>query len=475
MIDYINNNFVAEVPRDVYAPHETLHSKIGSLDDSKAIPITTTYLVLNTLMGKNTLIEGGSGTGKTLLSSVVASLMSQIPYEFFERRKITGVPGVQVNDIYATTDLSEMQKGRDVAFLYQNTFSPVLLMDELNRFDELSQNRIREGLSSHVWQYANHSWKIPGQLAIATINPETYGGTCILNENLLDNFSLILEPAYFNILEHSSLIVTARDNAREKLGLEAVIDELDAFYEKNKNDFEKVRRYIQNIQNTTAKEFVKRKIPFIHNGEISEVKKEIEEMEFDPEARLLLYCAMSESTWSRKFGRIRHEDPKSDSTHDAAYLSSMIQEGFAGRIFADIKSSAKAIAWYLGNKYVKIEDLKTAFIYSSPRRVKPTDEFYQEVLSSTRALPIRHEIARRTFEKVWENYSDFKDGNNKSFQLCREAIINLQKGENTSEARENIASARATLERTDHPLAQSILEYLAYREIKTRKEARQRP
>ena len=468
MADYINENFVAEVPRNPYYPEKTAYDCFKNMGNeaSRMIPITTTYLILNSIMGKNTLIEGGSGTAKTHLASVVASTLSQLPYEFFERRKITGIPGVSVNDIYATTDLAELQKGKDVAFLYQSAYSPTLIIDELNRFDEFAQNKIREGIASHVWQYANHSWKIPGQIVIATINPETYGGTFILNENLIDNFSLVLEPPYFNLIVHEDIVLNSRFKVKEKLGLEKLVDKLDFFYERNKNNCSDILKKISEIQDETIKKFEERGVPFVHNGKLEIIRNEINGIEIDPEARLFIYSMLSEANWSKQFGRVRYEDPRSNSSHDRNYVQFLNKESFAGRVLQDLESTTKMIAWYSGKEKADSEDVKGAFIYTTPRRIKPHAEFYQECLNANRNLPINHEMARKLIETAWSNFVDFKGARNEnlSFQRCREAIIRLQKGDHTG--------AVDVLEKTDHPLASTILEAIAVNSLKNKQKNR---
>ncbi|MBI2668662.1 hypothetical protein HYX14_02355 [Candidatus Woesearchaeota archaeon] len=75
MVDYCTQNFIAEVPRDIYTFKD-------SSSRQSCFPITTTLLLLNSCLGKNTLLEGERGTGKTKLVSVAGSLVFQLPYEF---------------------------------------------------------------------------------------------------------------------------------------------------------------------------------------------------------------------------------------------------------------------------------------------------------------------------------------------------------------------------------------------------------
>ncbi|MBI4143651.1 hypothetical protein HY486_00190, partial [Candidatus Woesearchaeota archaeon] len=99
---YINRNFIAEASTDIYCENPPIDLILATKESERKrlCPVTTTMLLLNTLLGNNTLIEGGSGTGKTVLSSVVGSMLYQLPIEVFTWKKIIGSPGATVNEIY---------------------------------------------------------------------------------------------------------------------------------------------------------------------------------------------------------------------------------------------------------------------------------------------------------------------------------------------------------------------------------------
>ncbi len=455
IVDYINTNLIAEHPTDIYCESST-YELIEEGKEHRLIPVTTTLLVLNSIMGNNTLIEGDIGKGKTRLACVIGSLLYQIPIEVFDWRRVVGSPGATVNDIYATHDIAELNKGRDVAFLYLPFLMPFLVIDELNRFSELEQNRIREGVANDVWNYANHSWKIIKQIVVSAINPEVYGGTFTLNENLLDNYSIVLWPPEYVELEDAQIVENADRRIKEMLGLEEKVLEFFKFYKENKNDHEKICRKIKELQEITYEAYEKRGLPLIHNGELEKIKEQIESLEFDPEAKLFFYSLLAEANYSHYYGRNRFEDPKSNSSHDKEYLSTKIKIGFAGRFMKDWENTSKMIAWYLGKDKVDIEDVKAGFIFSSPRRIFPEEEFYQKVLNSGRSLPLRHALAKELVKIAYQNYTDFSDQGNPSFNYIRK-VINKFVGKEVV-TKEDLKEARDMLKHADHPLAMLVLE-----------------
>lgn len=472
MVDFINSNFIAEAPRNIYDPEIGIESALnddGSLSEiENYVPITTALTFLNSCMGKNTLIEGGSGLGKTKLAGVVGSILYQIPNELFEMKRVAGTPGATVNEIYATHDIAELNKGKDVAFLYLPFHFPLLVIDELNRFSELEQNRIREGVASDVWSYAGHSWKIPGQVVISAVNPDSYGGTFRLNENLLDNYSIVLEPPLFDPLTHEEVVLNSEENIRKFLSLEECLDDIIPYYAKNKNDPELIANKIKEIQEMTAEKFKKEGIPFVFNGDIGKIREEISSVKLNSNAKLFQYALLSESTYSNSFGRLRLEDPPSDDSHDKKYLAGSLIEGLGGRFMKDWIDTAKMISWYMNKKEVGIEELKSAFIYSAPRRIKPNEELFQNVMNNPRNLPISFKVAKEVVDIAYNNYGDYSDPKNPSFNKVMQAIEILQgKSEGMI-----TADAIRILKSTDHPLAKSVLKYVTLHKLKELKGGR---
>ncbi len=448
IVQYCTQHFIAEVPRNIY----TFERGRGGGEEA-CFPITTTLLLLNSCLGRNTLLEGERGTGKTKSAAVIGTLVFQLPYEFLLWKKVTGIPGATINDIYATHDLAELNRGNDVAFLYLPFHAPFVNIDELNRYSELEQNRIREGISTGVWSYANHSWHNPDQVVVSAINPQSYGGTFILNDNLKDVYSLVLEAPHYNSLLHAQLVQNAERNMKEKLGLEKAVVELLAFYEKQKNDPKLIQERIRNIQEKMITALKTRGVPFIHNGSLEEIASEVKAISFEPEATLFFHSSLAEITHSYKYGQLRYDDPASDDTHDQAYAGVLLKESLAGRFLQDWSLLGQAIAWYLGKRKVGVEELKAAFVYTASHRLKLEEEFHQKVLSEPRKLPLAMECARQLIEKTWKNYSSLAE--KQGFQEARRAIRILsgdEKGE--------VEDVKTILERVDHPLGRLVLEAL---------------
>lgn len=275
----------------------------------------------------------------------------------------------------------------------------------------------------------------------------------MLNDNLVDVYSAVLEPPHYNPVRHDQLVRNAERNIQSLLGLEEKVQSLLEFYQKHKNDAPAVQEKIQHMQDEMVKALSKRGVPFIHNGSMKSIQKEVESVPFDPEARLFFYSTLAELIHSCKYGRLRLDDPPSDDTHDQAYAGTLLKESLTGRFLQDWTCLGQAIAWYTGKQKVEVEDLKSAFVYTTARRLKPEEEFFQKVLSEPRKLPVRMECARQIIERTWENYAALTE--KRGFQQVRKAIRILNQEESG-----NLAEAKQILEQVDHPLGKMVLEVI---------------
>lgn len=445
--------YIAEMRRD-----------IGVLAvDKTGIPITTSLLLLNTILGKNTLIEGDSGTGKTHMASVIGSVAHQIPYDLFTMRPVIGTPNVSANEIFATQDIVALQQGVDKGFLYFPFHLPLLFIDEINRYTPGGQNLIRGGIASDVWTFANHAWLIEGQTVVAAINPEAHGGTYPLNENLVDNFGIVVPPAKTNPLFHEEMIVNARDRARKDLGMS--VQEAQGFlefYHQNKNDAPKIREHIQALQERTHQRMKQKGIPHIYNGDIQAIRQEVMSIPMEQEATLLQYATLAEINLTTKFGDKRCDDPISDDTHDSGRAGSKMIAPLHGRFLADWNSTAKGIAWLREHEQVNREDLQAAFLYAGARRIFPTKEHYAKIQSSSRHMPIGFAGAKDIMDGVCSQYDIFSAS--PAMSIIRH-FIEMYHEQGTlpdtqnKKLRQSIENLRTI---ADHPFARMFLEFQEY-------------
>ena len=381
-------------------------------------------------------------------------------------KRVIGSPGVTREDVMASMDLAALARGEDVAYFYPPFHFPFLFIDEINRFSEPDQNIMREGIANGIWNYGAHTLRLDRQVVIAAINLEEYGGVFHFNENLVDNFALVLwPPIYEEMGWQAEVMQDAEGKIKEKLGLEKVVHEFQDFYLKNKEDATALAQRLEGIQKQTLKEFEKRGVPAIFNGQFDEIRKQVNEIPISAEALLFRYSLLAETNRSRKYGRNTVTHPSSDSSHDLPYLSTKLRESIEGRAKKDGDAVARALTWYQGKKEVGIEEIRAAFIYSLPRRLLPEESFRQEVLNASSELPLRHAIAKKVADIAFEHYTDFKsNGNNKAFSTVRKVIKNI--AGKTSPTDNEIYKHISVLEAVDHPIAADLIAAIVQERIR---------
>ncbi|MDD5182325.1 MAG: MoxR family ATPase [Candidatus Nanoarchaeia archaeon] len=477
VINFVNANFIAEQKRSIFNPGVPLRQILDEkceLDASEAqkfVTITTTLAYLNSIMGNNTLLKGESGTAKTQLCKTIASVLYQLPIEFMDLERIAGTPKTTKEDIYGNINLGKLTKeGKVVPFLYLPFYAPMVIIDEINRYTPFEQNIIRDGVSEGVWKISGIPIEIAKQSVMSAMNPSNYDGVWPLNENLADNFALQLQNPIYNIVSHNKIINNSRKNLKALLGDKEITNQIEKFYEENKEDPEKMQKFIIEKTKDMKKILEERDVPFIANGSIDEIRTEISKQPFGAETKLIEYMLVSEMEHSYKYGENRSEDPKSDETHDMNYVSTMLQRPLKGRFVTDMENIAKAISWYMNEKNVSIDALKTAFVYSTAHRIKPETDLEQEILTERKhdgepscytPMPVEYECAKKVFEKAYEHYNDFKNNDKDTMYALRKGIKILTKDEKGS-----YADAKKLLDRVDHPIAKRVLDDIAESKLK---------
>jgi len=131
-----------------YFGDETL--EIG---DKKYDPIVLFGIITCILNGRE-LIFGEYGSGKTTSSERISSLIMGLPLEFIQAVTIHGHPEQTEEKIKATLDLGALEKdGREVVRWKLSVFSPVLIIDEINRLPVGKQNLILNEVDRNIWSY----------------------------------------------------------------------------------------------------------------------------------------------------------------------------------------------------------------------------------------------------------------------------------------------------------------------------------
>ena len=136
------------------------------------------------ISGRNVLIEGVPGLGKTELVRTLARVLD------LQFSRIQFTPDLMPSDITGTNVLMDGEKGRRIfRFEPGPIFSNLILADEINRATPKTQSALLEAMQEHQVSVAREVHRLePPFFVVATQNPIEMEGTYPLPEAQIDRF-----------------------------------------------------------------------------------------------------------------------------------------------------------------------------------------------------------------------------------------------------------------------------------------------
>ena len=284
-----------------YFGDETL--EIG---DKKYDPIVLFGIITCILNGRE-LIFGEYGSGKTTSSERISSLIMGLPLEFIQAVTIHGHPEQTEEKIKATLDLGALEKdGREVVRWKLSVFSPVLIIDEINRLPVGKQNLILNEVDRNIWNYRGETIIFEVDKAFfATVNYQDLGTTNLIPP-LLDRFDIAVETGRIHPIRKRIVRRGIRDEVlRDSKISREIVEYISQNNETRKaNEIVKFLKEIsdefkEKIENRLKEDGFNVEIP--RSYEIEEIRKEINEVEISEDVELISRLPWTRSILSKGF------------------------------------------------------------------------------------------------------------------------------------------------------------------------------
>lgn len=151
-----------------------------------------TQLLISFIAGGHVLMEGLPGLGKTHLAKAIAATTD------VEFSRVQCTPDLMPADITGSDILLKNRDGEH-SFNFQPgpIFSPIVLVDEINRATPKTQAALLEAMQEQQVTYTGHTHPLPSPFwVIATQNPIEIEGTYPLPEAQLDRFMVKLRVQF---------------------------------------------------------------------------------------------------------------------------------------------------------------------------------------------------------------------------------------------------------------------------------------
>ncbi len=389
-----------------------LGDELFEIGDKKYLSVSL-FGILSLILDGRELVLGEYGSGKTSSSERISSLVKGLPLEFIQAATLHAHPEQTEEKMKATLDLGALEKeGREIVKWKILPFSPVVIIDEINRLPVGKQNMLLNEVDRNIWSYRGETLMLKqGKSFFATINYTDTGATKLITP-LADRFDLAVETGPMHPVRKR---IIRRGIDEEVLKDRKVAQELiEYIYENNKTgSADEVSAYI----NLRAEEFkVELETRFRRQGfyveiprdeEIQIIRDQINEMAVSEDSELFADYLGQEIRCQHS---LKKDFSRCDGCHYQNYICSDLY-GISNRAEQSLFRYAKALAWIMGEGEVTLEHICAIMPYVLWHRSGVSDKKRSEVKGSEKncsdGLYAVAEVLREV-KKRWEEHRDYQ-------------------------------------------------------------------
>ncbi|HLC57683.1 MAG TPA: MoxR family ATPase [Candidatus Nanoarchaeia archaeon] len=212
--------------------------------------------IANAILGRNILVKGSYGLGKTTTAQAVSSLLYSLPIELVDKSMLQGHPFLTEEKIFGRVDLSKINKGEgeEVIFSLFSQTPGAKIVDEVNRIPPQTQNALLKAVETGQFGYLDRfvTSGAGKPSFFATANYEDLGNTAMAPP-FLDRFDASVEvsqPLWLGNYIMGELNLSALPDDKKKAIAElnrAMISLIEANPEKAAEIRKEARKYIFGI------------------------------------------------------------------------------------------------------------------------------------------------------------------------------------------------------------------------------------
>ena|GEM_PF-907707 len=317
-------------------------------EKSYSAPLLFTHLVALTGQG-SMMFTGQAGTGKTSSAVLVSSFLFGKPLDEVRKAVIQGNPELTFGDMIAVTNIADLvNKGIERVHPRSFVTSTIRIIDEVNRITPGKRAILYSIADNGQVQFRDKIIKAPPGPLYATANPKDSGNDT-LEPPFLDRYDVCVKARA--LVPHYIELLTSR-------GVQ-----------------DKMRYGIDLL----------RSIPHLSDADFIQIRKEIDDVDFDKDALSRLAYFLAELNFCDRGGRDVARKTKSDADtqrpgplcNNCHYLTDLhicnqAVEGLSPRGYKAAYLYPKIFAWWQGKKKAGQEEVELILPYVVRHRVEPT-------------------------------------------------------------------------------------------------------
>jgi len=411
--------------------------------NGRHFPKNISLMALSYVLNGNHLIMGDPGWGKTTVAKIVSSVMTGVPYDVFDAVEMRGNPQNYVEKTIARPNYASLNNGMESVIFLGALGTPVLNVDEVNRFSYETQDALLQGIDTGSWNYLNATHNTGKRPGFLTANYRDDGNGHLIPP-LLDRMLIVTEEQYYG----SSGNYEAAKKAVAGLLCDPKIssEAMKMLHEKDVSAFadyinENKLRSVSPITNEQKEEMLLQ----IGKIQLAYTDKQLSQAVNDS---LLFFEAFNaEINFSAQYGSKRSTDPISSDTHDSGHIGIFVQKSFSPRAYMAALGYSKAMAWLLGSEAVTIDHIKLVLPHIISHKMDFSDDFINSHGNGKRTVMQELHLGTKLVELAHDHYSNAATG-------IKGLISDIQKAFNASNKQAILALKPDSY---DHPLAKQLI------------------
>lgn len=389
-----------------------LGDELLGVGDKSYMPVGL-FGILSLIIGGKQLVLGDYGSGKTSSSERISSLIKGLPLEFIQATTIHAHPEQTEEKMKATLDLGALEReGKEVVKWKITPFSPVVIIDEINRLPVGKQSIMLNEVDRNIWSYRGETLMLnQPKTFFATINYQDIGATRLIPP-LLDRFDIAIEtgpahPVRKRIIRRGIDEDVLKDRELSQHLIETILknnvsasaDQVVDFINQRAEEFKETLEQRFRLQGLDVR------IP--RAAEIETIRREIDQIPLSEDAELLLDYLGQEInchyTLNKEFSRC-------DGCHYQNYICSDLYS-ISNRAEQSIFKYARGMAWLVDEREVTLEHIMAVMPFALWQRSPLSDKKHSEVkdiekISSDDFYAVADLL--REIKKRWEEHKGYQ-------------------------------------------------------------------